>query len=197
MDTEGLVRQRSSELGSVLAEFVRVSSSSICDAAELILKTLATGNKVLVCGNGGSASDSQHFVAEMVSSFSREVSRRGLPFIDLTSNASVVTAYSNDFDFSGVFARQVEALGMENDLLIAFSTSGESKNIESAIQMARRKALHVLVFTKFDSRIAPKADLSIGVPSDNTQHIQECHIFAYHVISEIIDSKIGEGDASK
>jgi D-sedoheptulose 7-phosphate isomerase len=194
MNTEELVNHRSSELGSILAEFVRVANSNICEAAELILKTLSAGNKILVCGNGGSASDSQHFVAEMVSSFSRQVSRRGLPFIDLTSNASVVTAYSNDFDFTGVFARQVEALGKPGDLLIAFSTSGESRNIESAIQMARKKELGVLVFTKLNSRIAPEADLSIKVPSDNTQHIQECHLFAYHVISEIIDSKIGEGN---
>ena len=162
------------ELTELLPRFEKKSGSQIQSAALMIAETFTSGNKVLICGNGGSAADSQHFAAEFVNSFSKSINRRGLPAIALTTDSSILTAISNDSSFEKIFSRQVESYGVKNDLLIVFTTSGNSKNCVNAT----------------DAEISNLVDISIEVPSLNTQHIQECHLLAYHVITELVELQI-------
>src|SRR4029079_8186453 len=118
---------------------------SILAASQLIVDTFLSGNKVLLCGNGGSAADCQHIAAEFINALDKNLVRPSLPALALTSDSSVVTAYSNDFGFEGVFERQVQGLGQKNDLLICISTSGNSKNIIKAIKAAKNKDMRTLV----------------------------------------------------
>ena len=128
MDSSELINAKLDELVNVLSNFVSVDKESIIEAALLISEAYSNGNKVLICGNGGSAADSQHLAAEFVSSFGRDIKRKALSAIALTTDTSVITAFSNDYNFDGVFARQVEAHGKPGDILIVFTTSGSSKN---------------------------------------------------------------------
>ena len=162
-------------------------SQEILDSTLLIVNCLKNGGKVLICGNGGSAADSQHFAAEFVSSFSKENQRRSYPAIALTTDMSIITAYANDFSFDGIFARQIESLGKKDDVLIAITTSGTSKNCLMAVDQAKKQGLKTLAFTKLDSEITKKVDLSIQVPSNDTQHIQECHLISYHIIAGLVE----------
>ncbi len=155
--------------------------------AKVMIKALEEGRKILVCGNGGSAADAQHFVAELVCTFScRE--RKALPALALTTNTSVLTAWANDFHYDGVFARQVEAYGKKGDVLLSITTSGNSKNILSAMEVARKMGLVNLLLTGRDGgKALPLADLALLVKSPSTPRIQECHIFALHLICDRID----------
>ena len=162
-------------------------NQEILDTATMIVGCFKNGNKVLICGNGGSAADSQHFAAEFVSSFSKKFNRRSYPAIALTSDVSIITAYANDFSFDGVFARQVESLGQKGDILIAITTSGSSKNCLIAVEQAKRQGLKTLALTKSGGEIANKVDISIQVPSNDTQHIQECHVISYHIIAGLVE----------
>jgi D-sedoheptulose 7-phosphate isomerase len=155
--------------------------------ADVIYETFVSGNKVLICGNGGSAADAQHMAAEFVGRY--EKTRRGLPAIALTTDSSALTALSNDFDFENVFSRQVEALGAEGDLLIAISTSGNSPNIINAVMAARKRGLKVLGLTgSGGKKLASLCDNCILVPAERTSRIQEAHITIAHIWCEIIDS---------
>jgi D-sedoheptulose 7-phosphate isomerase len=160
----------------------------------MISKAFLAGSKVLICGNGGSAADSQHFAAEFVSAFSRDITRRGLPAIALTVDTSIITAFSNDFGYEGVFARQVEAYGRNGDVLVSLSTSGSSENCLQAVRKAKLNGLSTVAFTRTSGAIGAEVDISIEVPSTNTQHIQECHMVAYHVITEIVEETLFGGD---
>jgi phosphoheptose isomerase len=181
------------ELIEILSIFSKDCADSIESAAALISKTFLAGGKVLICGNGGSAADSQHFAAEFVSTFSKDIIRQGLPAIALTVDTSFITAYSNDFKFAGIFSRQVEALGRPGDILIALTTSGSSDNCLQAVYKAKEKGLSTIAFTRTSGAITSEADISIEVPSTNTQHIQECHMVAYHVITELVEESLFGG----
>ena len=172
------------ELTELLPRFEKKSGSQIQSAALIIAETFISGNKVLICGNGGSAADSQHFAAEFVNSFSKSIDRRGLPAIALTTDSSILTAISNDSSFDNIFSRQVESYGLKNDLLIVFTTSGNSKNCLNDM------GLRIIAFTRADAEISNLVDIPIEVPSINTQHIQECHLLAYHVITELVELQI-------
>jgi len=185
-----ILEHRYFELQELLLIFKDSSKVSIEAAAQEISKTFLHGNKVLICGNGGSAADSQHFAAEFVNKFSNRINRSALPAQSLTTDSSIITAVSNDSDFEEIFSRQVEAYGKKGDLLVVFTTSGKSKNCIKAVESAKLIGMRSIVFTKTDAEISKLADLTIGVPSTNTQHIQECHIFAYHVISELVEYSI-------
>ena len=148
------------------------------------------GNAVYFAGNGGSAADSQHFAAEFVNSFSKSINRKGLPAIALTTDSSILTAISNDSSFDNIFSRQVESYGLKNDLLIVFTTSGNSKNCLNATKIAKDMGLRIIAFTRTDAEISNLVDIAIEVPSINTQHIQECHLLAYHVITELVELQI-------
>jgi D-inositol-3-phosphate glycosyltransferase len=177
----------------LLAALARARTSlceGIVEAAELVVRTFASGGKVLVCGNGGSAADAQHFAAELVGRFGK-VARGGLPVVALTADSVVLTAWANDVGYADVFARQVQALGRPGDLVIAISTSGASPNVIAALRAAREGGLQTLALlggTGGDAR--PLADRALIVPSIDTPRIQELHTFALHSICELVEARM-------
>jgi len=181
---------RFSEFIDLIPQFKNDCTEQILAAANLIMKAYDRGAKLLICGNGGSAADSQHLAAEFVSSFSKSIKRRALPAIALTVDTSIITAYSNDFSFNHVFERQVEAYGVSGDVLIILSTSGESINCINAAKKARQSGIFIIAFTKYHSKLSDLSDVSIEIPSNNTQHIQELHMLAYHIIVEIVEVEL-------
>lgn len=159
----------------------------IVQAAKLIASCLSNGGKILLCGNGGSAADCQHMAAEFVSRLTKEFDRPGLPAIALTTDTSFLTAYANDIDFDGVFARQVQALARQGDVLIGISTSGGSRNVIRAVQEAHRIGAKVVALTAGRGELAGMADVAIRVPSESTQHIQEAHLAIEHILCHLIE----------
>ncbi len=166
----------------------------IASMAVMIARAFCTGNKVLLCGNGGSASDAQHIAAEFVGRFRRE--RMALPSIALTANGPIVTAIGNDYGYEHVFERQVNALGKPGDVFIGITTSGHSPNVLAAATTARRLGLHTVSLT--GSRPTPLSevcDLHLGVPASSTARIQECHLLMCHAACELVDEILfPEGD---
>lgn len=172
---------------NVLANLV----PTIEKCAEIISETFARGSKVLLCGNGGSAADAQHIAAEFVGRY--ETERRAFPAIALTTDTSALTALANDYDFERIFSRQVEALAVEGDCLIAISTSGTSPNVISAVMTARGKGCRIIGLTGAKGKkLASLSDECIMIPSERTARIQEAHITIAHIICEIIDFKFKE-----
>ena len=187
-----IISSRINELKALLLNFESTCENQLILAAELIARAVISGKKILICGNGGSAADSQHFAAELVSSFSKNVSRRAISAIALTTDTSILTAFSNDFSFEKVFMRQVEAHGNQNDVLIVITTSGKSKNCILAVKQAKTMGLKTVALTSMNAEVSKEVDVSIEVPSVNTQHVQECHMVAYHILSEIIENAVLE-----
>jgi phosphoheptose isomerase len=185
---------RVSELEKALSQFKNDCVMQVLESAKIIEEAFLKGNKLLICGNGGSAADSQHFAAEFVSSFSKNIYRPALSAIALTTDSSILTAYSNDFSFDGVFERQVLAHGREGDVLIVITTSGESINCIRAVEQAKTQGMKSIALTCAGALVSTKVDVSIEVPSNNTQHIQECHIVTYHILAELVENSfIKEG----
>ena len=154
--------------------------------AERCKAALASGNKILFCGNGGSAADSQHLAAELVGRFQKE--RRSLASIALTTDTSILTAVGNDYGYDEVFARQVDGLGRSGDILIGISTSGNSKNVVKAVESARNIGMHTFAFTgEGGGKMAELCDLTFAVPSKVTARIQEMHILAGHILCELVE----------
>ncbi len=193
MNSQEIVLTRISELGETLPLFAQECSSALVNAGKLLVNAFELNSKVLICGNGGSAADSQHFAAEFVSAFSRDLQRQALPALALTVDTSIITAFSNDFGFEDVFARQVEAYGQSGDVLIVLTTSGSSVNCIKAVREANRKGLKTIAFTRKTATISQEVDCAIEVPSINTQHIQECHMVGYHVLAEIVEKSLFGG----
>ncbi len=166
-----------------------VLAQPIEHAIELMFTALSNGNKILACGNGGSAADSQHFAAELVGRFERE--RLPLPAIALTTDSSILTAVGNDYSYKEIFSKQVQALGQAGDILLAFSTSGNSGNVLAAIEVALERDMHVVALTgKGGGAIGQRltdADVHICVPHDRTARIQEVHLVVLHAICDGID----------
>ncbi len=161
----------------------------ILDCALRLRTILGSGGKVLICGNGGSAADSQHFAAELVGRF--EAERGGLPAIALTTDTSILTAVGNDYDFSRVFARQVEALAAPGDALIGISTSGNSENVLAAVHAAAKIGCTTFGLTGRDGgSIAEAVNLAITVPVARTARIQEAHLLIVHLLCEQIDQGV-------
>ncbi|WP_369792211.1 MULTISPECIES: D-sedoheptulose 7-phosphate isomerase [unclassified Lebetimonas] len=160
----------------------------IVSAAELCLASLKDGGKILLCGNGGSAADSQHIAAELSGRFKKE--RKALAGIALTTDTSALTAIGNDYGFEQIFSRQVEALANEDDILIAISTSGNSKNVINAIDYARKTGCKVITLTGKDGgKMKDLGDVNIVIPSYDTPRIQEMHIMVGHMICAMIDEE--------
>lgn len=173
-----------------LAGQVAGMSGVIAGAAEMMIGAIAAGNKVLICGNGGSAADAQHFAAELTGRFEKE--RRGLPGIALTTDTSALTAIGNDYGFHRVFARQVEALGRGGDVLVAISTSGNSPNVLTAIESARAAGMGVIGLTGGDGgKMKELCDHLVAIPSRRTARIQEMHITVIHIWCELLDKELG------
>jgi D-sedoheptulose 7-phosphate isomerase len=164
-----------------------VASESIFNAAGLIIDCYRASNKVLICGNGGSAADSQHMAAEFLNRLSSDLVRPGLPAIALTTDTSFLTSYANDFDYSGVFERQVLALGNAGDVLIAITTSGNSKNVLKAVEAARTRDLRTVGLTGQGGALADMVECPVVVPSRETQHLQECFLSIEHIICELVE----------
>jgi D-sedoheptulose 7-phosphate isomerase len=184
---------RVNEFVDLVVEFKTQWHSQVAALANEISRIFMGGNKLLICGNGGSAADAQHFAAEFVSSFMMGLNRKALPAIALSTDSSILTAIGNDYGFDLVFSRQVEALGKPGDGLLAISTSGESPNCLKAAEEARKSRLSVLSLTRQSSTLEKISDFSLAVPSKNTQHIQECHLISYHIITELVENKISKG----
>ncbi|HEY7400406.1 MAG TPA: SIS domain-containing protein [Actinomycetota bacterium] len=163
----------------------------ILAAAELAVRSLRGGGKLLVCGNGGSAADAQHFATELVSTLTLDHERPSISAIALTTDTSLLTAVSNDFGFEHVFERQVEALGAPGDVLIGISTSGNSANVVRAAELARSRDLSVIALTgESGGKLAPLADVSVRVPSSLTYHVQECHIAVEQLIALLVEREL-------
>lgn len=164
-------------------------AAPIATAVERMTVAFKTGNKILSCGNGGSAADAQHFTAELVCRFERE--RPGLPAVALTTDTSALTAISNDYEYAEVFAKQVNALGQAGDVLLAISTSGNSANVVRAIEAAHEKGLTIVALTGRDggniTSLLQENDVEIRVPSDSTARIQEVHLLTIHCLCHQID----------
>ena len=151
-----------------------------------MLKTLKNGNKIIFCGNGGSAADSQHLCAELVSKFLKN--RKPLAAISLTTNTSSITSIANDFNFDHVFSKQIEAIGKKGDFLFSISTSGKSKNIIRAISMAKKKGLKTFLLTGQNNAKKISPNMILEVPAKRVDRVQELHIFIGHIICEIIEN---------
>jgi D-sedoheptulose 7-phosphate isomerase len=166
------------------------SSATIFEIASRLAACFERGGKVLICGNGGSAADAQHFAAEFVNHL--RFDRPALPAIALTTDTSVLTSVANDRRYEDVFARQIDAIGAAGDVLIVLSTSGASPNVLAALAAGRRKGL-VTVGLTGQAGVEPMSadsDVLLVVPSRDTQRIQECHLFAYHVIADIVEEQL-------
>ncbi len=151
-----------------------------------MVEAVAAGKKILWCGNGGSAADSQHLAAEVVGRFRRE--RRGLPSVALTTDTSILTAVANDYGYDAIFSRQVEAIGQPGDVLVGLSTSGNSKNVVAAVKAARARNLVTVAFTgEGGGQLVDLADYLFAVPSKDTARIQEAHILAGHMLCDWIE----------
>jgi D-sedoheptulose 7-phosphate isomerase len=170
-------------------------SKEISIAGRMLIDTIENGKKILICGNGGSASDAQHFAAEIVGRFTQE--RIAWPAIALNTDTSLITAIANDYTYSEVFSRQVEALGVSGDILIGISTSGQSKNVIQAAIQAREKRLQTIALVgNKGGKLIEHADISVIIPSDITARIQEVHIFILHFWAEMIESTLIHGKES-
>lgn len=171
----------------VKVQAAKVCGGAILEAAELIADVFRLGGKMLICGNGGSAADSQHLAAEFVSRLTMDFERPGLPAIALTTDSSFLTAFTNDFDFDGVFARQVQALGEAGDVLVGISTSGNSRNVIAAVDTAQEKMMGTIVLTGEGGLLPDMADVAICVPNTETQYIQEAHLAIEHILCALVE----------
>jgi D-sedoheptulose 7-phosphate isomerase len=169
-----------------------ILAKPIAAAVGAIVGSLTAGGKVLACGNGGSASDAQHFAAEFVGRFERE--RPGLAAVALTTDTSIITAIGNDYDFNSIYVKQVQALGAPGDVLIAITTSGNSANVLAAVEAAHAKEMSVVALTgRKGGKLAAmltETDVHICVPHERTARIQEVHILALHCICDAVDLQL-------
>jgi D-sedoheptulose 7-phosphate isomerase len=163
----------------------------IIKAVDLLSACFNDGNKLLLCGNGGSAADCQHIATELMIRLSHHIQRPALPAIALTTDTSNLTAGGNDIGFENIFSRNVEGLGNKGDVLLAISTSGNSPNVIKAVEMAHKKGMKVLGFLGGNGgKLKDIVDLPIVIPSSNVQRIQEGHITVAHIICELVEDKL-------
>lgn len=190
MDLIARVTQHFEDSVRTKQESVEMLAPAISAAIETLTACLVNGGKILACGNGGSAADSQHFAAELVGRF--EAERQELAAIALTTDTSILTAIANDYDFSQVFARQIRALGHPGDVLLAISTSGNSGNVMEAMSAAQQAGMQVVAMTGRDggkmAAMMGDNDVHLCVPTERTARIQETHLLIIHCLCDGIDS---------
>ena len=183
---------------SILAKegFFKQNLQPIIQSAEVIADAFKADRKLLICGNGGSAADAQHIAAEFVNRFMIE--RPPLPALALSTDTSIITSIGNDYSFDQIFSKQIKAIGREGDVLLAISTSGESKNVITAVKVARDMGIKTIGLTgKGGGKMAKMVDILLNVDSDVTPRIQEVHITAGHIICDLIDHILFQGAGSE
>jgi D-sedoheptulose 7-phosphate isomerase len=189
MDLISRISENFSESAHLKLQTMDALAAPIAQAAERMVQCLKRDGKILACGNGGSAADCQHFSAELLNRF--EMERPSLAAISLTTDTSTLTSIANDYDFDQVFSKQVRGLGHANDVLLAISTSGNSRNVLAAIDAAHEAGMSVVALTGRDggkmSELLASNDIQICVPANNTARIQEVHLLALHCICDAID----------
>jgi D-sedoheptulose 7-phosphate isomerase len=192
MDASERVRQLFDESIQIKHDSRDLLSESIAEAAMMMAECLLTDGKLLVCGNGGSAADAQHFASELLNRF--ETERPGLPAIALTTDSSTLTSIANDYQFADVFAKQIRALGQPNDVLVCFTTSGESQNILQATAAAHDRDMKVALITGRDggqaANMLSESDIEVCVPAWSTARIQEVHVVIIHCLCDLIDRRL-------
>ena len=171
---------------------LEIMCDDIASAVELLITSIQNGNKVLSCGNGGSAADAQHFSSELINRFHRD--RASIPAIALTTDSSTITSIANDYDFTEIFARQISSLGQENDILLAISTSGNSKNITRAIEAAHLRGMKIIAFSGRNggemATLLTENDVELRVPSESTARTQEIHLLLIHILCARLDNRV-------
>jgi D-sedoheptulose 7-phosphate isomerase len=192
MDLEARIRQHFNDSIQTKQRALEPLAPAIAAAALEMAAALKSKRKIMACGNGGSAADSQHFAAELLNRF--EIERPGLPAIALTTDTSTLTSIANDYDYKDIFSKQVRALGHDGDVLLAISTSGNSPNVVRAIEAAHEKGIKVVALTGRDGGEIGKqllpGDREVRVPARNTARIQEVHLLAIHCLCDLIDAQL-------
>jgi len=180
------VKQQAEELITAVTYVKENLSGQIQQLADRIIQAFKNGNQVILMGNGGSAGDAQHIAAEFVGRFKKE--RRSFPALALNTNTSTVTAVGNDYGYDVVFSRQIDGFARKGDVVIGISTSGNSKNVQLALQLAKERGCFTAAFLGKDGgTIKDVAELPLVVKCNNTPHVQECHIFIGHVVCDLVD----------
>ena len=191
VDRTKFIRESLEESAATKKAILNSCFEDISRAVTIVRDALKKDNKILFCGNGGSAADSQHIATEFTIRLNHDIKRKGLPAIALTTDTSALTAGGNDIGFENTFARLVEALGRKGDVLVGISTSGNSANILLAADKAHENGMTVIgLLGKDGGKLKAKCDLPIIVPSDNTQRIQEGHITIGHIVSELVEMEL-------
>jgi D-sedoheptulose 7-phosphate isomerase len=189
MDLISRISENFSESAHLKLQSMDALARPIAAAAERMVQCLRADGKILACGNGGSAADSQHFAAELLNRF--EMERPGLAAMALTTDTSTLTSIANDYDFEQIFSKQVRALGHKNDLLLAISTSGNSKNVLAAVAAAHENGMGVVALTGRNggkmTEILQASDIHVCVPAQSTARIQEVHLLTLHCLCDAID----------
>ena len=191
MDKKKFISDSLAESSETKINILKECSEDILAAANILTEAYRNGNKLLLCGNGGSAADCQHIATELMIRLSHHVERPALPAIALTTDTSNLTAGGNDIGYENVFARNVEGLGNKDDVLLAISTSGNSANVVKAVDTAKSKGMKVIGFLGGSGgKLKSMVDLPVVIPSPNTQRIQEGHITVAHIICEIVEEEL-------
>ncbi len=189
--TQQIIAETIDTHGQMLAQFRQSNIETIAAAARMITETLKNNGTVYLCGNGGSAADAQHIAAEFIGRFRRE--RKALAAVALSTDTSILTSIANDYAYENVFARQVEALVKQGDVLWAFSTSGASANVIAAAKLAKQKGATVLAFTgRANSPLEQLADICLCADSESTARSQEMHQLAYHIICDLVEQSFAD-----
>ncbi len=189
MNTEQIIKQHFEEHLDSVKRTQKQLLSQLGKAAQRIKQSFASNHKLLCCGNGGSSGDASHIASELVNRFEKE--RKALPAIALTTDSAIVTSIANDYHYNYVFSRQIEALAQPGDLLLAFSTSGNSANIIEAIKTAKQKNITIIAFTGKNGgkirQLLDSDDIELCVPANKTSRIQENHLLLIHCLCDLID----------
>ncbi len=191
MDKLKFIRDSLTESSEVKLKIEQQCRDDIITAVDLLVSSFRAGNKLLLCGNGGSAADCQHIATEFIIRLSHEIERPAIPAIALTTDTSNLTAGGNDIGFENVFARSIQGLGQNGDVLLAISTSGNSLNILKAADAAKAKGMKIIGFSGgTGGKLKQLVDVNIGIPSNNVQRIQEGHINVAHIICELVETEL-------
>lgn len=191
MDKLKFIKDSLTESSRVKINIEQQCTNDIISAVDILANSFKSGKKLLLCGNGGSAADCQHIATEFIIRLSHDIERPAIPAIALTTDSSNLTAGGNDIGFENVFARSIQGLGQNGDILLAISTSGNSPNILKAVKTAKAKGMKIIGFSgETGGKLKQLVDVNISIPSRNVQRIQEGHITVAHIICELVETEL-------